>query len=70
MVESEFPNRAYFGDTHVHTGWSADAGLDGAVLGPEEAFCFKRGDEVKPNSGQIPSNNSGGGRARGGGAQT
>ena len=24
-----YPETAYFGDTHVHTGWSADAGQDG-----------------------------------------
>jgi len=53
VAESEFPSRAYFGDTHVHTGWSADAGIDGAVTGPEDAFRFARGDEVKSNSGQL-----------------
>lgn len=45
------PTRAWFGDTHVHTGWSADAGMDGAVTGPEDAFRFARGDEVKSNTG-------------------
>ena len=43
----------YWGDTHVHTGWSADAGLDGAVTSPEDAFRFARGDEVKSNTGQM-----------------
>jgi hypothetical protein len=42
---------AYFGDTHVHTGWSADAGMDGATLSPEDAYRFGRGEEVKSNSG-------------------
>ena len=46
------PTRAYFGDTHVHTGWSADAGMDGAITGPEDAFRLARGDEVKSNTGQ------------------
>ncbi len=53
MAEGSWPTRAYFGDTHVHTGWSADAGLDGAVLTPEDAFRFARGDAVKSNTGQT-----------------
>jgi hypothetical protein len=52
MAEGNWPTRAYFGDTHVHTGWSADAGLDGAILTPEDAFRFARGDTVKSNTGQ------------------
>ncbi len=52
MAEGSWPTRAYFGDTHVHTGWSADAGLDGAILTPEDAFRFARGDTVKSNTGQ------------------
>ncbi len=42
---------AYFGDTHVHTGWSFDAGLDGAILTPEDAYRFAMGEEVTSNSG-------------------
>jgi len=51
--EPTYPTRAYFGDTHVHSGWSADAGLDGATLSPEDAFRFARGEEVKSNTGQM-----------------
>jgi hypothetical protein len=51
--EPAYPMRAYFGDTHVHSGWSADAGLDGAILSPEDAFRFARGEEVKSNTGQM-----------------
>jgi len=51
--ELTYPVRAYFGDTHVHSGWSADAGLDGAILSPEDAFRFARGEEVKSNTGQM-----------------
>lgn len=43
--------RPYYGDTHLHTSYSADAGMAGAVLGPEEAYRFARGEEVKSNSG-------------------
>ena len=48
----EYPQQAYWGDTHVHTGWSADAGMDGAVTSPEDAYRLARGEEVKSNSGQ------------------
>src|SRR5204863_571741 len=37
-----YPTRAYFGDEHVHTAWSVDAGGSGATLGPEEATRFAR----------------------------
>src|SRR4030095_3683810 len=30
-----YPERPYFGDEHVHTAWSVDAGGSGATLGPE-----------------------------------
>lgn len=47
-----YPERAYFGDRHVHTAWSADAGAAGATLGPEEAVRFARGEELVATSGQ------------------
>jgi hypothetical protein len=46
-----FPNRVYFGDTHLHTSYSTDAGMVGAIVGPEDAYRFARGEEVKSNSG-------------------
>ena len=49
---TDVPREAYFGDTHVHTGWSADAGMDGAVTGPEDAYRLAIGEEVKSNTGQ------------------
>jgi hypothetical protein len=42
---------AYFGDTHVHTGWSFDAGLDGAILTPDDAYRYALGEEITSNSG-------------------
>ncbi len=48
----KYPERAYFGDEHVHTAWSADAGGGGTTLGPEEAIRFARGEEVVATSGQ------------------
>jgi len=49
----DFPSRPLWGDTHLHTGNSFDAGAFGATLKPEDAFQFARGDEVVSSSG-IP----------------
>ena len=50
--QKTFPNRVYFGDTHLHTSYSTDAGVVGAQVGPEQAYRFARGEEVISNSGQ------------------
>ena len=47
-----YPTRVLWGDEHLHTAWSADAGMSGATLGPEEAVRFARGEEVVSNTGQ------------------
>jgi len=47
-----FPTRPYFGDTHLHTGFSMDAGAFGARLAPRDAYRFARGEEITSNSGQ------------------
>ena len=47
-----FPTRPLFGDTHLHTSYSMDAGAFGARLGPREAYRFARGEEVTASSGQ------------------
>src|SRR5688572_19211796 len=47
-----FPQRPLWGDQHVHTGWSMDAGVAGATLSPEDAVRFARGEEVTATSGQ------------------
>ncbi|MCB2173706.1 DUF3604 domain-containing protein [bacterium] len=47
-----FPTRPYFGDTHLHTGFSMDAGAFGARLTPADAYRFARGDELQSNTGQ------------------
>jgi hypothetical protein len=48
----DYPTRVFFGDTHVHTATSFDAGAFGTTLGPGDAYRFARGDEVISNSGQ------------------
>ena len=45
------PTRPLFGDTHVHTGASMDAGAFGARLGPADAFRFASGEEVTASNG-------------------
>ncbi|HEY5849770.1 MAG TPA: DUF3604 domain-containing protein [Lysobacter sp.] len=52
VTDNEFPKDVYWGDQHVHTGWSADAGLAGATLGPEDAVRFARGEKVRSSTGQ------------------
>lgn len=47
-----YPTRVLWGDQHVHTGWSADAGAFGATLGPEDAVRFARGEEVLSSWGE------------------
>jgi hypothetical protein len=50
-LDHGFPDRVYFGDTHVHTSFSTDAGMFGTRLGPEEAYRFALGEEVTSNTG-------------------
>src|SRR6476469_9738620 len=48
-----FPTRPFFGDTHLHTSFSMDAGAFGARLGPRDAYRFAKGEEVMASSGQL-----------------
>lgn len=43
--------RPYYGDTHLHTSYSTDAGMAGAIVGPEEAYRFARGEAITSNTG-------------------
>ena len=47
-----FPTRPFFGDTHLHTSFSMDAGAFGAKLTPRDAYRFARGEEITASSGQ------------------
>ena len=49
--EQAFPNQVLFGDTHLHTSYSADAGMIGNTLGPQEAYRFARGEVVTSSTG-------------------
>jgi hypothetical protein len=46
-----YPTRVFFGDTHLHTSLSVDAGAFGNRLGPDEAYRFTRGEEVVSATG-------------------
>ena len=50
-LDDNFPNQVFFGDTHLHTSYSADAGFVGTTLGPEEAYRFALGEEVTSSTG-------------------
>ena len=49
--EQTHPNRVYFGDTHLHTSYSTDAGMIGNTLGPDEAYRFAKGEVVTSSTG-------------------
>jgi len=48
----DYPTRPFFGDTHLHTSFSMDAGAFGARLTPRDAYRLARGEEVTASSGQ------------------
>ena len=52
VADSNFAEGVYWGDTHLHTSYSTDAGMMGNKLGPAEAFRFARGEEVLTSHGQ------------------
>jgi hypothetical protein len=49
----DFANDLLWGDSHLHTGLSFDAGAAGCILTPEDAYRFARGEEVVSSFG-IP----------------
>ena len=51
-ADRNFPTRPLFGDTHLHTAVSFDAGIFGARLTPRDAYRFAKGEQVISNTGQ------------------
>ena len=51
-ADRNFPTRPLFGDTHLHTAVSFDAGIFGARLTPRDAYRFAKGEQVTSNTGQ------------------
>ena len=52
-AKRNFPERPLWGDSHLHTSLSMDAGLFGNRLPPVEAYRFARGEEVVSSTGQA-----------------
>jgi hypothetical protein len=50
--DKNFAEGLFWGDTHLHTRYSTDAGMIGCKLGPEDAYRFARGEEVISSTGQ------------------
>jgi hypothetical protein len=50
-AERPIPTQIFWGDTHLHTDVSLDAGAFGNRLGRDEAYRFARGEEVATSTG-------------------
>jgi hypothetical protein len=51
LGDGEAPSQLLWGDTHLHTSLSMDAGAFGNRLGIEEAYRFARGEELVASGG-------------------
>lgn len=51
-LHQAYPDQVFWGDTHLHTSYSTDAGMIGNYLGPDDAFRFARGETVTASLGQ------------------
>ena len=45
-VNRDYPQNVYWGDSHLHTSYSWDAGLVGNTLGPDKAYRFAKGEQI------------------------
>ena len=53
-AEKDFATNVFWGDTHLHTDISMDAGAFGNRLGLDEAYRFARGEQVdSTNAGPV-----------------
>jgi hypothetical protein len=51
MANTTHATNVYWGDSHLHTGLSLDAGLFGNTLGPDDAYRLARGGKLTASSG-------------------
>lgn len=52
-ADRRYPTQVFWGDQHLHTSFSCDAGMIGDKLGPDDAFRFARGEQLRSTSGQL-----------------
>jgi hypothetical protein len=50
-LERRGMEQVFFGDTHLHTAYSSDAGLIGTTLTPADAYRFAQGQQVTSSRG-------------------
>ncbi len=50
-INDSYPDTVYYGDTHLHTSYSTDAGFFGNRIGPEEAYRYAKGEVVTSSTG-------------------
>jgi Protein of unknown function (DUF3604) len=50
-VDLSYPTHVYWGETHLHTAYSPDAGLVGDDLAPDEALRLARGEQLRSSTG-------------------
>ncbi|MEI6894306.1 MAG: DUF3604 domain-containing protein [Colwellia sp.] len=51
-ADQDYPTQLLFGETHIHSALSADAGGGGTTLLPRDLYRFARGEQVLSNTGQ------------------
>jgi len=52
-ADRPYATQVFWGDQHQHTSHSPDAGLVGDRLGPDDAYRFARGEQLRSSSGQL-----------------
>ena len=50
-AKRRFPSQVFWGDTHLHTGLSLDAGVFGNTLRPDDAYKLAKGEEIISSTG-------------------
>ena len=50
-AQRSFPSQVFWGDTHLHTGLSLDAGLFGNTLTHDDAYRLALGEEITSSTG-------------------
>ena len=50
-INIDFPQNAYFGDTHLHTSYSTDAGMVGNTTTPDMAYRVSKGEQITSPTG-------------------